>query len=215
MLLNSLEAVIFDMDGTLFDSERLSLAATNFGFTKILGRELTDDENQQLIGRPIKKILAEWFPEDHRDIYKTGRKYYYDRMKEVRAYPGIIDLLNSLRERKLRMALVTSSPCSDAKALLSLSGISEFFEFSIGQEDTQYQKPDPAPLVMAMKRLGLEPEKCIYIGDQPYDIIAANGAGIKSIGVIWGPGRRELLEPFHPHAILTNPGEVLPLLEAL
>lgn len=203
------------MDGTLFDSEILSSEATNYGFTQILGRELTPDENLQLIGRPIKKVLNQWFPEKGGTIYKTGRKYYYERMHKVRAYPGVIDLLNALSERKFRMALVTSSHRSDAKNLLSASGISQFFELYIGQEDTEYQKPDPEPLLLAMKQLKVGHDECLYIGDQPYDIIAANGAGIKSIGAVWGSGKKEALETYNPFAIVGDPKEVLGILDGL
>lgn len=208
-----IKAVIFDMDGTLFDSELLSAEATNYGFTKILGRELSESENRQLIGRPVKKILAEWFPEKGGVIYETGREYYRDRMEKVRTYPGINELLSSLSKRRIRMALVTSSHRIDAETLLLLSGTSQFFEFYVGQEDTQYHKPDPEPLILAMKKLGLDTAACVYIGDQPYDIIAANAADVKSLGAVWGTGSRDLLEPHNPYAVAEQPSEVVGILD--
>lgn len=204
-----LKAVIFDMDGTLLDSEGMSAVATDYGFRKILGRGITSEENAQLVGRPVKKILSQWFPENGDMIYDVGREYYNANLSSIKVYPGVKEMLNQLSKMKLKMAVVTSSHRSDAETLLTMFGIRKYFSFYIGQEDTLYQKPDPEPLNLALEKIGSSSDSVLYIGDQPYDIMAAHGASIPVLGALWGSGRRELLEQYHPLALLKKPEEVL------
>lgn len=200
-----IKAVIFDMDGTLLDSEGMSAVATDYGFRRVLGRGITEEENADLIGRPVKKILSQWFPEKGDEIYETGRKYYNDNISSIRVYPGIREMLEKLSGMNLRMAVVTSSHRTDAETLLNIFGIMKYFQFYVGQEDTIYQKPDPDPLILALKKLHVKNTDCIYVGDQPYDIIAAHGAGIRPLGAVWGSGKVERMEQYHPEAILKAP----------
>ena len=118
-------------------------------------------------------------------------------------------MLEKISAMNLKMAVVTSSHRTDAETLLSIFGIMKYFQFYVGQEDTVYQKPDPDPLILALKKLQLRSTDCIYVGDQPYDIIAAHGAGIKPLGAVWGSGRAERMDQYHPEAILENPEDVV------
>ncbi|WP_393971203.1 HAD-IA family hydrolase [Oxyplasma meridianum] len=210
-----IKAVIFDMDGTLLDSEGMSAVATDYGFRRVLGRGITEEENADLIGRPVKKILSQWFPEKGDEIYETGRKYYNDNISSIRVYPGIREMLEKLSGMNLRMAVVTSSHRTDAETLLNIFGIMKYFQFYVGQEDTIYQKPDPDPLILALKKLHVKNTDCIYVGDQPYDIIAAHGAGIRPLGAVWGSGKVERMEQYHPEAILKAPEEVVKLISEM
>ena len=197
------------MDGTLLDSEGMSAVATDIGFREVLGRGITQEENAQLVGRPVKKVLSQWFPENGEIIYEAGRKYYNDNLSSIHVYPGIKELLTQLSHMKLEMAVVTSSHRTDAETLLRMFGIRDFFKFYVGQEDTRYQKPDPEPLLLALKKIGAASEEVLYVGDQPYDVIAAHEADIKVLGALWGSGRRELLDQYHPMALIDKPDEVL------
>ena len=212
--MTGISGIIFDMDGTLLDSETLSTMATNYGFEQVLGRSLTEEENAKLVGRPVKKILSQWFPDEGDRIYVTGRKYYDSRIKNIVAYPGVREMLESL-DGKVRMAVVTSSHRSDAENLLEIAGLKNHFEFFVGQEDTTYQKPDPEPVLFALRRFRLDPERCVFVGDQPYDIIAAHEAGMVAIGVVWGSGNHENLEQYRPEKIMSNPQELLAYLNGL
>lgn len=195
------------MDGTLLDSETISTVATDYGFRKVLGRELTPEESSQLVGRPVKKVLSQWFPEKGDLIYDTGRRYFESRIPEIRPYPRIREVVEDL-SLKYRLAVVTSSHRADAEKLLSMAGLRQFFLFYIGQEDTNYQKPDPEPVLLALQKLKVTPREAVFVGDQPYDIIAAHEAGMIAIGAIWGSGNRDLLEIYHPEMILSAPDEL-------
>ena len=209
-----IKAVLFDMDGTLLDSETLSERATNYGFKEILGREITAEEHSQLIGRPVKKILSEWFPDKGETIYDTGRLYFNSKLSTVETYPGIRDVLEKLSQA-YDLGVVTSSHRSDAQKLLTLSGLLKYIRLYVGQEDTEYQKPDPEPLNLALKRLNVSNQEAVYIGDQPYDIIAAHEAGMPAAAALWGSGDMERLEMYHPDRFLKSPGEIFDFIDEL
>ncbi len=209
-----IRAVLFDMDGTLLDSETLSERATNYGFKEILGREITPEEHLQLIGRPVKKVLSQWFPEKGDTIYDTGRMYFNSKLSTVETYPGISEVLERLSHRYV-LGVVTSSHRSDAQNLLTLSGLLAYISLYVGQEDTEYQKPDPAPLNLALKRLNISSHEAVYIGDQPYDMIAAHEAGVPAAAALWGSGNMERLEMYHPDTFLRKPEEIFDFIRQL
>ncbi|MCL5803930.1 MAG: HAD-IA family hydrolase [Candidatus Thermoplasmatota archaeon] len=202
------------MDGTLLDSEGLSSEATDFGVHSITGRHLTEEENRSLTGKPVKKVLQEWFPDKSHSIYEAGIGYYRSRIGEISSYPGINKLLDNLRS-KYKMAIVTSTHREQAMEILSKVGILEYFSFIIGQDDTVMNKPDPEPVLLAMNRLGVSREDCIFVGDQPYDIIAAHEAGIIAVAATWGTGMKDVLEVYHPDYFLGHPADLIDLLKTL
>ena len=209
-----IRAVLFDMDGTLLDSETLSEKATNYGFMEILGRGITAEEHSQLIGRPVKKILSQWFPDKGEAIYDTGRLYFNSKLSTVETYPGISEVLEKLSQ-KYDLGVVTSSHRIDAQRLLTLSGLLPYIRLYVGQEDTEYQKPDPEPLNLALKRLNISSREAVYIGDQPYDIIAAHEAEIPAGAALWGSGNLERLEMYHPDRFLKKPEEIFDFIAEL
>lgn len=212
---NSLiKAVLFDMDGTLLDSEGLSSEATDYGVHTITGRHLTDEENRSLTGKPVRKILAEWFPEKSNSIFETGVEYYRTRINKIAPFPGIEDMLHNLATR-YRMAIVTSTHREQAIEILSSVGILDYFEFVVGQDDTVMNKPDPEPVLLALSRLNVSKEECIFVGDQPYDITAAHEAGITAVAAIWGSGVKEVLETYHPDYILGKPEDLQDLMNKI
>ena len=202
------------MDGTLLDSEGLSSKATDFGVHSITGRHLTEEENRSLTGKPVKKVLQEWFPDKSHSIYEAGIGYYRSRIGEISSYPGINKLLDNLRS-KYKMAIVTSTHREQAMEILSKVGLLEYFSFIIGQDDTVMNKPDPEPVLLAINRLGVSREDCIFVGDQPYDIIAAHGAGIIAAAATWGTGMKDVLEVYRPDYFLEHPEDLLDLLKTL
>jgi pyrophosphatase PpaX len=202
------------MDGTLLDSETLSEKATNYGFMEILGREITAEEHSQLIGRPVKKILSQWFPDKGEAIYDTGRLYFNSKLSTVETYPGISEVLEKLSQ-KYDLGVVTSSHRIDAQRLLTLSGLLDYIRLYVGQEDTEYQKPDPEPLNLALKRLNISSREAVYIGDQPYDITAAHEAEIPAGAALWGSGNLERLEMYHPDRFLKKPEEIFDFIAEL
>ena len=202
------------MDGTLLDSESLSTKSTEFAFQEVLGRKLTGDENSRLIGRPVEKVLKSWFPDDGDEIYRVGAEHFETMVDGVAPFPGVRDMLQITAEH-YRMALVTSSKRKHAEKMLILTGMKQYFEFIVAQEDTVYQKPDPEPVLLAIGRLGLSSNQCVFVGDQPYDITAGREAGLITVGAVWGSGDMETLSYYHPDKIIHDPHLLIEFLESV
>ncbi|MEM0158504.1 MAG: HAD-IIIA family hydrolase [Thermoplasmataceae archaeon] len=205
----NIKAVLLDMDGTLLDSERLSLEATDYAFRSVLGRGTTPEESSKLIGKPISKVLTEWFADKGHEIYYTGRSFFKEHMKDITVYPGVLEMIHDLKNSGLKIGVVSSSHVSDIVELLGRAGILQYLDTYVGQEDTEYQKPDPEPLNLALRRLNVKPSESVYVGDQQYDIVAAHEAGITAIAAIWGMGDPDSLDLFHPDFLADSPEKVV------
>ena len=210
-----INCVILDMDGTLLDSESISREATSIGFKQIFGRELTDEEHSLLIGRPVQKIMREKYGENGEKAYVIGRDIFNQSIHKIELFPGVLEMLKGLTQHKYSLGLVTSSHRTTAKYFLDKTCISSLFKCIIGQEDTENHKPHPEPLKKCISQLGFTAEQSVYIGDQPYDIEAARAAGMKSIGVTWGPGLENILRLEEPDFICDDPSEVISKLKRL
>ncbi len=203
-----LKAVLFDLDGTLINSEKLSFEAIDCGFREVLGRPLTQNEEANLLGRPVKKTLSEKYPSEGAAIYESILRHFNEKISGIKAYPGVIDLLDLLSAQNVRMAVVTSGDREVASRVMESSGIGRYFEFFVGQDDTKLHKPDPEPIFLALKKLGLFSGDCIFVGDQPYDIMAAKSSGMDALAAVWGAGRPDVLSQLGPKAVIEKPMEV-------
>ncbi|MCY0896007.1 MAG: HAD family hydrolase [Alicyclobacillaceae bacterium] len=202
--------VLWDLDGTIQDSESLAREGTRHGFKQILDREPTIDEYAQLVGRPVPTVYKEWFDDDLASrILDTGTRFYQEHVHEISCYPGIPELLNDMKRRGQKMGVVSSKRRPHVVSELQSKGLHDLFDVIVAQEDTQRHKPHPDPLILAAHMLGVNPTDCIYIGDQPSDVQAAKAAGMMSIAALWGDGQAERLKPTSPTILAQNPMEIL------
>lgn len=191
--------VLFDLDGTILDSEGVSAFATNYAFKKVLGRELTESEEKSLIGRPVKYILKDWYGETGEEIYRIGSTYFNQQAAVIRPYRGIKTLIADLYHKGAKMAVVTTSHTENSLKLLKLNGILRYLVTVIGQEDTERHKPDPDPVLLALQRMRYNGSgNAIFVGDQPADIYAARNAGIIDAAALWGAADEEVIESCKP-----------------
>jgi pyrophosphatase PpaX len=205
-----IEVILWDLDGTIHDSESLGKEGTSYGFRQVLGREPTEDEFAQLVGRPIPLVYKEWFDEDLANrILDVGTRYYQERADQIPCYTDVPELLIELKRCGYRMGVVSSKRKFHVVNELKSKALDSLFDVIIAQEDTSLHKPYPDPLLVAASHLKCQPENCIYIGDQPSDIQAAHAAGMKSIGALWGDGKLHRLEPISPTMLAHTPKDIL------
>ncbi|PWW05127.1 pyrophosphatase PpaX [Paenibacillus cellulosilyticus] len=208
--------VLWDLDGTIQDSETLGLAGTRHGFEQVLGRIPTEEEYAQLMGRPVPVVYREWFEEELvQQILAAGNEYYLEREDEIICYSGVPEMLAVLKQRGYRMGIVTSKPLVYALGELKAKGLDGLFEVMVAQEDTDRHKPHPDPLLEAVRRLNAAPEECVYIGDQPSDIRAAHAAQMRSIAALWGEGTLERVAPTDPTRVAYEPMDIVKLMDEL
>lgn len=183
-----IDAVIFDMDGTLLDTEALYKEVL-FGVCAELGHVMTDEIHRAMIGNPRehnRALLQREFGEGFRlDAYvERSRAGFHARLSEgVPLKQGARELLGLLRELGIPCAVATSSYREDALRNLGNAGLLEFFATVVGRDDVTHAKPHPEPFLLAARRMGVDPAHCLAIEDSHNGVRAAHAAGMHTVMV--------------------------------
>lgn len=183
------EGVIFDMDGLIFDTERLSLNIYKKLF-KEHGYILNEDIFLSIMGRSREDIRHIYINNYGRDlpldkIFKEKDKKIKEYIKEkgVPVKSGVYEILNFLKERGYKTALATSSKREWAEILMEKAGIKDMFAAVVCGNEVEKSKPDPEIFLKAAEKLNLTPEKCIVLEDSLAGITAAFRAGMIPINI--------------------------------
>ncbi len=184
-----MKAVLFDLDGTILDTRDMILNSFRYAYTTVIGEDTLppDEKLLALVGIPLAEqmeLLAPGRGEELCKAYRVNNALVHKTM--LRGFEGTEEALESLLQKGLRLAIITSKMHESALQGLTDEGLADYFEFLLGADDTPEHKPKPGPLLMAAERMGFAPEDCAYVGDSPYDMQAARSAGMFAAGVLWG-----------------------------
>jgi len=194
------KAVLFDMDGTLIDSEwfyykawRAALKA--YGFA--LGSELWLNELAgKTDGQAFEFLRSKHgFEANREEFFEQVRTHIAQQHEEetVPLMPGASDLIHFLHQREITMAVVTSSKREVAIYHLERNGIRHFFSVLVTRTDVQWPKPNPEPYLRCVQELGLAGEDCLVLEDSLTGTEAANSAGLTCFGVQSHESIRQML----------------------
>lgn len=187
--MKNIKAVIFDMDGILIDTERISFNA----FKEVLkgySYEMSEEFYLTMIGRNVKSIkevmLSEYgssFPFD--EIYEKKVKIAVETIDRdgVIIKPGVHELVDYLKDNNYRIAVATSTRKERAHYLLEQIGIKDKVDYIICGDQVVNSKPDPEIFLKAAKGIGIKPQNCMVIEDSDAGILAASRAGMTGINV--------------------------------
>lgn len=179
------EAILWDNDGVLVDTERLFFESTRRTLATI-GIPLTQEQFLELSmrqGRSAFDLAMEkgWSKEQVTDL-KRDRDLLYSELlrKQTRVLPGVAETLKSLQGR-MRMAVVTSSQRQHFDVMHADIGLTGYFEFVLAREDCGQTKPNPEPYLRALERLGIRAEACVAVEDSERGLAAARAAGLRCL----------------------------------
>lgn len=191
-------AVIFDLDGTILDTLADLTNAVNHALKTCGYEEKTQEKVCSYVGNGVRKLMERAVPEGTSEqelkiCFQEFRKFYEKNMHVyTRPYEGMEWLMQKLREKGFHVGVVSNKADFAVKELMR-----QFFDglvdVSVGEMEGMRRKPAPDTLNLAMRRMNVAPENCIYVGDSDVDIQTAANAGIPCISVTWGFRDREFL----------------------
>jgi len=214
----AIKAVIFDLDGTLLDTCNDLANAVNFALNKNGFPTHNPEMFKIFTGDGTDVMITRALPENRRDIetLKKVREDYFEFYNAhsgefTRPYEGIPELLESLKERGIMLA-VTSNKIEFMTQSVIKHYFGDTFDFVIGQSENVPPKPNPLMVFKAMKNLGVEPSECLYVGDTGVDAKTGKNAGIFTVGVLWGFRAREELIENGADSVVDKPCQILEFL---
>lgn len=211
------DIIAFDLDGTITNPARGLLASYKYAFSKMGIPPEPDEALLRFIGPPL---YEEWqacyglSPEEAAEMIGHFREFFsVYGWWDNELYPGIPELLATLKEREKKIVLSTSKPEVFAKKILSLFKIDGYFDF-VGAADLGHTREKKHEVLeYALCGVGAsDRDKCILIGDRKYDAEGAKICGIDSLGVLYGHGGVSELEAAGFNYLVRTPNEVSELL---
>lgn len=189
--LRSLQAVLFDLDGTLVDTAADLVEAVNRIVSEEGGKPVPEALLRPLVSKGSRTLLAHALPttsEEARDrlVPRFLAAYAAGLTRHSRPYPGIEELLTGIEAHAWRWGIVTNKPEALARGVVEGMGWSQRCAVLVGGDTLAVRKPHPAPLLRAAELLGVDPAACLYIGDDARDIEASNAAGMPCLAALWG-----------------------------
>ena len=214
--LKKIKLVLFDLDGTLIDSE-LDLATSVNGMLRHFGRkELPLEVIATYIGDGAPMLIRRALGDPaHATFLQEALNYfllYYreHKLDNTRAYDGIAEALRQVATfdgHPRRMAVLTNKPVRASRDILAGLGLSKHFFQTYGGNSFETKKPDPLGAQTLMQEAGAEPHETVMVGDSEVDILTARNADLWSIGVTYGFAP-QTLERTHPDILVDTPHEL-------
>lgn len=217
-----IKAVLFDLDGTLVNSLVDLASSANFAL-EALGYPTHETEKYKyFVGDGMPKLIERVLPENERtaeihkrclDIFMTHYGQHY--VDKTYVYEGIMDLLETLKKKGLKLAVVSNKSQEPAVTVVNKLFGSGVFDIVCGKQKGYPAKPDPALTLKVINDLGVTPDECVLIGDSGMDAAAAVNAGCVGIGVLWGFRTEKELRDNGDKYIVDSPHKILEVLEEL
>lgn len=205
------DPILLDLDGTVIDSVALIRESHRHAVRTVLGQEWPDERLVANVGRPLLEQMAVFSPDRSEELYRVYREWNHANTAALLlAYDGVQEALHELRAAGRRLGIVTSKSL-DAVDLAwdVLPEVRDLFDVVITADDTPRHKPDPTPVLEALRRLDGDPAQACYVGDAPFDLQAGRAAGVTTVAVTWGFFTEEQLAAEAPDAIVHTPAALL------
>lgn len=217
----TLEALIFDLDGTLVDTAPDLLLATNHALSLIGRPAISPKQLRTFVGHGamdlIKRGIAatgEAVDDDElKRLHKAMLDFYADNIaRESRVFPGLIPLLDACKARGIKMGVCTNKIERLSNKLLKEIGLAPYFDAVVGGDTLPIMKPDPAPYREVARLLGMDVSRSAMFGDSETDIRTAQNAGVPVVAVSFGYTAQHVSH-FNPTHVIDHYDEAWPLIE--
>jgi len=215
------KAVLFDVDGTLFDSRDAFYFLIEDLFSqagwvlpergRIVG--LIGLTNEDIATNLIPPKIQN--PEVVRRWSARAEKLWIGKYlpRYVKLYPGVYSVLKSLKDRGFKLGVATNGSSTEIPLYLEQGHVTRFMDVVVTANDVRHPKPHPEPLLTACERIRVEPSSCVYVGDTKMDAESSRAAGMSCVLMTWGVGKVEELNEFGHCALVDSFEELAGLLK--
>jgi len=187
----AIEAVVFDLDGTLVDSNDFHVEAWDLAF-RHFGKQFPNHELRKQIGKGTDQYLPEFLTPD--EIKKIGKQideyrsalFRKEFLPRVKPFPKVRELFERIKRDDRRIALATSSHKDEVKTYTDIAHITDLVDCLTTSDDTDQSKPAPDVFAAALAQLNEPANAAIAVGDTRFDVEAANRIGLQTIGFLCG-----------------------------
>jgi HAD superfamily hydrolase (TIGR01509 family) len=192
-------ALLFDIDGTLTDTDPLHIKAFNMMLAEF-GMSIGHDEYfARVMGFTNAEIMRDFFPEkplsEHKRLADFKEATFRElAASELRPTPGLLDFMNFADSLGIPMAAVTNAPVPNAELMLTGLGVKRRFRTVVIGDELPRGKPDPLPYLVAGERLGVDCRNCIAFEDSRSGMRSASGSGAFAIGLLSSLPEAELVK---------------------
>ncbi|WP_047980809.1 pyrophosphatase PpaX [Ornithinibacillus contaminans] len=209
----NIRTILFDLDGTLIDTNELINASFFHTFNEY-GLRFSDEEILAFNGPPLKETFEKIDLDKAEAMITTYRSHNLAHHDEyVKTFPNVKETLQLLKDNGISLGIVTTKMRKTAIRGLKFTGIDSYFDTIIAIDDVTNAKPHPEPVLQAMKALNAERETTLMVGDNSHDIESGQNAGVLTAGVAWSLKGEKVLKSYQPTYMLHDMHDLLKLIE--
>jgi pyrophosphatase PpaX len=210
-----IKAVLFDLDGTVINSNDLVIGSWRHTLKENLGFYPDDDEIIRSFGEPLA-VTAKRYDENKIEMIMTAYRHFNVSMHDsmIKEYEGMNEALKTLKSFDIKVGIVTSKRKIMAERGLKKFGLFDMMDVIVAMEDTAKHKPDGDPLKKALEILNLLPEDALYVGDTHLDILCGKDAGCRTCVVRYSLAPFEELMKYNPDYVIDKPLDLVELVHS-
>lgn len=204
--MKSYDYIVFDVDGTLLDTEYSIIKSLQRLVFQMQGRTIHEEELQFVLGITGSDALTQLGIEDTKENFDIWNAYADQEEASIRIFDGIEETLKGLKEAGVHLGIITSRSREEYEKGVVSRGLGDYFETVVCCDDTASHKPNPEPMLFYLSQAKASPKQVLYVGDSIYDMKCAEAAGVHGALALWGCKSREQIQAEY---YLKKPTELL------
>lgn len=212
----NIKLAVFDLDGTLVSSHKTIYKATQRALKDLkISAEIPEKEFYNLIGHHFEDIFNEFgfnVP-DFNQFISVYKSVYFEYADSSFTYPGVVETIDALKQRLIKISLLTTKAQDQAELNLSFFNLLDKFDYVMGRRPGIKNKPSPEPLLKICEEMNIGVSETIMIGDSELDIYCGKNAGTKTCAVTYGYRTKEELMKTNPDLLINNLYDLMKILD--
>lgn len=226
--------IIWDLDGTLMDTIEDLKNAVNYALRTNGMEERTLNEVRQFVGNGVRRLIELAVPESmergkrnpdlFEKVFTDFKTYYVQHCQDnTGLYEGIAETLKVLKEKGVRMAVVSNKLQQGVTELVNSEvhtvgkndalRLCDYMDVSIGERPEVARKPAPDMVIKALEELGVKKDEAVYIGDSEVDVLTARNSCLPCISVLWGFRNMDVLKEYGANTFVKHPMDIISMFE--